>query len=97
MRRKLDEADRDYEGDVLDRGRWLARVERLVSNVKELEARRDRRLRSATAVELPSGEVAPWWEALEPEMKRKAARLLFSEVVVAPARNLGGQLGDADH
>ena len=65
--------------------------ERLAGKLKEVEVRRDRRLRAATAVNLPTGEVTPWWEALEPEMKRTVARLLFSKVVVTPAQKLGGR------
>ncbi len=97
IRQKLDEADRDYEADILDRARWLARGERLAGKLKEVEVRRDRRLRAATAVNLPTGEVTPWWEALEPEMKRTVARLLFSKVVVTPAQEAGWTTGLGTH
>lgn len=88
---RVEEADRDYDDGHLDRARWLTRVERLRSKKATLEAQRDRLLRSSTAGMLPDGDVQTWWSDLDPEQRRRVARLLFSEVVVSPSRNLGGK------
>lgn len=88
---RFDEADRDYDDGHLDRARWLARTERLHSKKATLEAKRDRLLRSSTVGTLPDGDVQAWWSDLDPEHRRRVARLLFSGVVVNPSRNLGGK------
>ena len=88
---RLGEADRDYDDGHLDRGRWLARVERLRSKKARLEVQRDKLLRSSSVATLPDGDVQAWWSDLDPERRRRVAHLLFSQIVVNPSRNLGGK------
>jgi DNA invertase Pin-like site-specific DNA recombinase len=88
---RVEEADRDYDDGHLDRARWLTRIERLRFKDATLEAQRDKLLRSSTVSTLPDGDVQTWWSHLDPEQRRRVARLLFSEVVVNPSRRLGGK------
>ena len=87
---RLDEADADYDEGRIDRQRWLKRSDRLSSQRRQLERQHSRLLDESQSAPLPDGNVRPWWDDLDAQQRRVISRLLFAEVRVDPAQNLGG-------
>ena len=88
---RITEADTDYDEGRIDRSRWIGRTDRLSTMRRKLEAQQRSLLARAETIDLPTGEPYNWWADLDAESRRRVARLLFQEVRVDPADNLGGR------